>query len=721
MNELYEEEKMMKCQKCGQNHANVSMHMQYNNEKINVQLCNSCFQEMQGQMLGGNDFFKNNDMFSNQFNQQNFGGQSQNRTQTKEKQAGNGNGLLDELGTNVTDQARNGKIDPVIGRDNEVKRVVETLNRRNKNNPVLIGEPGVGKTAIAEGLALKIVEGDVPSKLLHKEVYILDVASLVANTGIRGQFEERMQQLIQELKDNQDVILFIDEIHLLVGAGTAEGSQMDAGNILKPALARGELQIIGATTIKEYRQIEKDAALERRFQPILVKEPTIEESIEILEGIKDRYEQFHGVTYNDEVIQSFVTLSDRYIQDRFLPDKAIDLMDEVGSRMNLANAASDTDTMESQLEAIVKEKEAAAEKEDYEKAANLRYQELQLEKQLDKAKENPVEVSSDVSMSDVELIVEEKTGIPVTKLQADEQEKLRNFADAMQAKVIGQDEAVNHIAKAIRRSRAGLKSKHRPIGSFLFVGPTGVGKTELSKVLAEELFGSRESLIRLDMSEYMEKHTVSKIIGSPPGYVGHEEAGQLTEKVRRNPYSIVLLDEIEKAHPDVQNMFLQIMEDGHLTDSHGRTVSFKDTVIIMTSNAGTGAKQINVGFDSEHEAISTMEMLHDYFKPEFLNRFDAIVPFNVLTKENLLAIVDLMLTDVMNTIEEQSIQITISDEAKEKLVDFGYDERFGARPLRRVIQDKIENQITDLILEHDKVEEVRVIVEDEEILATLAE
>src|SRR5699024_1434834 len=585
-----------------------------------------------------------------------------------------------------TDDARNNRIDPVIGRDIEVKRVIETLNRRNKNNPVLIGEPGVGKTAIAEGLALKIVEGNVPSKLMNKEVYVLDVASLVANTGIRGQFEERMQQLIQELKDRPEVILFIDELHLLVGAGMTEGSQMDAGNILKPALARGELQIIGATTLKEYRQIEKDAALERRFQPIIVKEPSLKETVQILQGIKSRYEQFHGVTYSDEVVDAFVQLSNRYIQDRFLPDKAIDLMDEVGARLNLANAEKDSDSIEQQLEKVTKEKEAAAEQEDYERAANLRYQEIQLQKQLDKAKEIDTEIRAAVKVEDIEQIIEEKTGVPVTKLQTDEREKMKNFAEHLRAKVIGQDEAVDHIAQAIRRSRAGLKSKYRPIGSFLFVGPTGVVKTELSKVLAEEMFGTRDALVRLDMSEYMEKHAVSKIIGSPPGYVGHEEAGQLTEKIRRNPYSILLLDEIEKAHPDVQNMFLQIMEDGQLTDSHGTTVSFKDTVIIMTSNAGTGEKQINVGFNrEEHESVQTLENLSAYFKPEFLNRFDSIITFNELTEESLLQIVDLMLAELEETIEENDISISVTDEAKHELVQLGYDSRFGARPLRRVI------------------------------------
>ena len=709
----------MKCQQCGVNRATVNLAMQINNEKTHMRLCHDCFDQIQNQMKDASNFFTGGgNMFSHPFFQGAANGQGQSRTTTQQRGNQNG-GLLDQLGTNVTDKARNGEIDPVIGRDVEIKRVIETLNRRNKNNPVLIGEPGVGKTAIAEGLALKIIEGDVPTKLMNKEVYVLDVASLVANTGIRGQFEERMKQLIEELKNHPNTILFIDEIHLLVGAGTAEGSQMDAGNILKPALARGELQVIGATTLKEYRQIEKDAALERRFQPIIVKEPTQEEAIQILQGLKDRYEQFHDVTYPDEVIEAFVTLSARYIQDRFLPDKAIDLMDEVGSRLNLANSEQDVEGLEKQIEKIVKEKEAAAEQEDYERAANLRYQEIQLQKQLEKANKNEQKVSSTVTVEDVEQLVEEKTGIPVTKLQKDEQEKMKNFAAHLRAKIIGQDEAVDHVAKAIRRSRAGLKSKYRPIGSFLFVGPTGVGKTELSKVLAEELFGTRDSIIRLDMSEYMERHTVSKIIGSPPGYVGHEEAGQLTEKVRRHPYSIILLDEIQKAHPDVLNMFLQIMEDGHLTDSHGRTVSFKDTVIIMTSNAGTGVKQVNVGFEKTNDAVSSFEDLSDYFKPEFLNRFDAIIRFNELTKEDLMKIVDLMLHELEDTIEDNDIKITVTEEAKEQLVKLGYDPRFGARPLRRVIQDKIENQLTDLILEHDEVDNVKVDVENDDVVVKM--
>ncbi|MCC2251512.1 AAA family ATPase [Virgibacillus sp. AGTR] len=707
----------MLCQNCKQNEASINVAMNINSQHMQMHLCNECFREIQGQMMNSNDFFSQSPF--EHMNGFQANGSPKMGTRTKQKNGNRGNGLIDQLAKNVTHAARAGLIDPVIGRDKEVKRVVETLNRRNKNNPVLIGEPGVGKTAIAEGLALKITEGDVPTKLINKEIYMLDVASLVANTGVRGQFEERMKQLINESQERQDVILFVDEIHLLVGAGTAESSQMDAGNILKPALARGELQLIGATTLKEYRQIEKDAALERRLQPIIVKEPSSEEAVQILQGIKDRYEKFHEVRYSDEAIRAFVTLSKRYIQDRYLPDKAIDLMDEVGSRLNLANASKDSDTINQRLEEIIKEKEEAAEREDYERAANLRYQEIQLQKQLDKAKDE--EQIIDVDISDIQLIVEEKTGIPVTKLQADEQEKMKNIGENLSAKVIGQDVAVDKVAKAIRRSRAGLKSNYRPIGSFLFVGPTGVGKTELTKALAEELFGSRDSLIRLDMSEYMEKHAVSKIIGSPPGYVGHEEAGQLTEKVRRNPYSIILLDEIEKAHPDVQNMFLQIMEDGHLTDSQGRTVSFKETVIIMTSNAGTGVKTVNVGFNREsHESVSTMENLGAYFKPEFLNRFDAIIQFNELTEENLMQIVDLMLADLQKTIEENDLSITITNEAKQELVRLGYDRRFGARPLRRVIQDKIEDQLTDLILEDDNVSNVKVDVFDQEIVVQKA-
>ncbi|PWU66858.1 ATP-dependent Clp protease ATP-binding subunit [Gracilibacillus dipsosauri] len=706
----------MKCQHCGIRQATINVSLRFNDQTQSLHVCETCFQEIQNKAQNPSGMF--GDKGFEGFFAGGASGSHKATSSTYTTNGSNGNGLLDQLGKNLTDAARAGLIDPVIGRDNEVKRVIETLNRRNKNNPVLIGEPGVGKTAIAEGLALKVVEGNVPAKLLNKEIYILDVASLVANTGVRGQFEERMKQLVSELQERQNVILFVDEIHLLVGAGTAEGSQMDAGNILKPALARGELQLIGATTLKEYRKIEKDAALERRFQPIIVKEPSMEEAEQILLGLKERYENYHKVSYPDEVLRAAVVLSKRYIQDRFLPDKAIDLLDEAGARLNLAVAETDHDSLQQRLDEIAKEKMEAAEQEDYERAANLRHQEIKLEKKLEEQTESPKAV---VSIEDIQQIIEEKTGIPVRKIQSDEQSKMKNLAQNLMGKVIGQETAVNKVAKAIRRSRAGLKAKGRPIGSFLFVGPTGVGKTELTKALAEELFGTKDAMIRLDMSEYMEKHAVSKIIGSPPGYVGHEEAGQLTEKVRRNPYSLILLDEIEKAHPDVQNMFLQIMEDGHLTDSHGRTVSFKDTVIIMTSNAGTGVKNITVGFNSDNnEAVSTLENLSDYFKPEFLNRFDAIIPFNELTEANLLAIVDLMIAELEEHLKDQDLDITISKEAKQYIADKGYDPRFGARPLRRVIQDKVEDGITDVVLEEEEVKKLKIVFENNDIVVKKA-
>ncbi|SDK34748.1 ATP-dependent Clp protease ATP-binding subunit [Sediminibacillus albus] len=712
----------MQCQNCGVREAKINVNLRFNNQTQQMNLCETCFQDIKNSAKNPSGFFNQGGMDFNNFfggespfesGFQQAGGQAQQQTT-----GGKGGGLLDELGSNLTNAAKAGLIDPVIGRQNEVKRVIETLNRRNKNNPVLIGEPGVGKTAIAEGLALKIAEGNVPAKLMNKEIYLLDVASLVANTGMRGQFEERMKRLVSELQNRKNVILFVDEIHQLVGAGTAESSQMDAGNILKPALARGELQLVGATTLKEYRKIEKDAALERRLQPIIVKEPSTEEAVQILQGLQERYESYHQVSFSEEAIRGAVTLSQRYLQDRFLPDKAIDLMDEAGARLNLAHSASDKDTIQQHLDEIHKEKLEAAEKEDYERAANLRHQEIKLEKQLDEAVEEP---TAEVTVEDIQLLVEEKTGIPVRKIQADEQEKMKYLATHLSEKVIGQETAVEKVAKAVRRSRAGLKSKHRPIGSFLFVGPTGVGKTELTKALAEELFGTKESLIRLDMSEYMEKHSVSKIIGSPPGYVGHEEAGQLTERVRRNPYSLILLDEIEKAHPDVQNMFLQIMEDGHLTDSHGRRVSFKETVIIMTSNAGTGDKQVSVGFTSNaSDAVSTLEKLSAYFKPEFLNRFDAIIPFNELHESDLIQIVDLMIGELTETLQEEGLSITVSEQAKKYLADQGYDPRFGARPLRRVIQEKVEDGITDLVLEEEAIDTIRVELIDNQIQVTKA-
>ncbi|TCN27714.1 ATP-dependent Clp protease ATP-binding subunit [Mesobacillus foraminis] len=709
----------MLCQQCNQNQASIQLKMNFNGSEKHLMLCHSCFQKEReklgasfGPSMSGFSGFGQND-FSDLFDTL-TGQHNRKPNALKQNQdEGKGNGFLDQFGRNLTHAAKAGLIDPVIGRNEEVNRVIEILNRRNKNNPVLIGEPGVGKTAIAEGLALKIAEGLVPNKLKMKEVYLLDVASLVANTGIRGQFEERMKQLITELQDHKNIILFIDEIHLLVGAGSAEGS-MDAGNILKPALARGELQLVGATTLKEYRQIEKDPALERRFQPVHVLEPSPEKSVEILKGIQSKYEDYHEVAFSEEAINACVQLSHRYIQDRFLPDKAIDLMDEAGSRLNLETDYTGRDHIEKRLSEIATEKENALKNEEYEKAAKLRDEESRLEKSLNDAggSQRPI-----VTVEHIQAIIEQKTGIPVGKIQEDEQGKMKHLAENLASKVIGQEEAVKKVAKAIRRSRAGLKSKTRPIGSFLFVGPTGVGKTELTKTLAEELFGSKDAMIRLDMSEYMEKHSVSKIIGSPPGYVGHDEAGQLTEKVRRNPYSIILLDEIEKAHPDVQHMFLQILEDGRLTDSQGRTVSFKDAVIIMTSNAGVGHRTIKVGFgqsDAVNE-VSILDSLGSFFKPEFLNRFDSIIEFKSLEKEHLLQIVDLLLEELNSTLNEQKVTLEVTEEVKGKLAELGYHPAFGARPLRRVIQEQLEDKIADFLLETPETEKLSAVMENDSI------
>lgn len=704
----------MLCQLCKEKQANIHLRMMINGNREEVEICQECF-EKERKTLGigfGPAMSSFSDFpFDNLFSTKNDSEYQNPVNDSYLHHANKGSGgFIEHFGRNITQLAKAGLIDPVIGRDDEIKRVIEILNRRNKNNPVLIGEPGVGKTAIAEGLAIKIAEGRVPNKLLLKEVYLLDVASLVANTGIRGQFEERMKQLIAELQKRKNIILFIDEIHMLVGAGSAEGS-MDAGNILKPALARGELQLIGATTLKEYRQIEKDAALERRLQPVHVLEPTPEAAINILKGLQTKYEDFHEVNYSEDAIKACVQLSHRYIQDRFLPDKAIDLLDEAGSRLNLTSDYKDKEQIEKRLKEVVKEKDAALKVENYEVAAALRDEEAKLEKSLHiaSAAERPI-----VEVSHIQAIIEQRTGIPVGKLHQDEQERMKHLEENLNQKVIGQVNAVKKVAKAIRRNRAGIKSKHRPIGSFLFVGPTGVGKTELTKTLAEELFGSKESMIRLDMSEYMEKHSVSKLIGSPPGYVGHDEAGQLTEKVRRNPYNIILLDEIEKAHPDVQHMFLQIMEDGRLTDSQGRTVSFKDTVLIMTSNAGAAQRSMKVGFGNNEslQEASILDSLGSYFKPEFLNRIDSIIEFKSLEKEHILYIVDLMIHELQATLKEQNIELTITNETKEKLAQLGFNPVFGARPLRRVIQEQLEDKIADFILDEPNSNKLIAFIED---------
>ena len=732
----------MLCQNCGKNEASIHLYANVNGQRKQLDYCQSCYQKLKAQSgnaaatMAQDPFgFGNLDDLFRQMSRQMQQGNTPYEQTPPTQTGGNGfvggqpprnnqapAGLLGEYGINITQMARDGEVDPVVGRDSEIKRVIEILNRRTKNNPVLIGEPGVGKTAVVEGLAQKIVDGDVPQKLMEKEVIRLDVASLVQGTGIRGQFEERIQKLIEEIKQAENVILFIDEVHEIVGAGAAGDGNMDAGNILKPALARGELQMVGATTLNEYRIIEKDAALERRLQPVRVDEPSVEETIRILKGLQPRYEDYHHVKYTDEAIAAAATLSNRYIQDRFLPDKAIDLLDETGSKKNLTIQIVDPKTIEKKLQEAEEQKQAASREEDFEKAAYYRDQINKLQKMKERQiseEETPV-----ITEKDMEQIVEERTNIPVGELKEKEQTQLRNLADDLKAKVIGQDEAIDKVAKAIRRNRVGLGKQNRPIGSFLFVGPTGVGKTELAKQLAYEMFGSEESMIRFDMSEYMEKHSVSKLIGSPPGYVGYEEAGQLTEKVRRNPYSLILLDEVEKAHPDVLHMFLQILDDGRLTDAQGRTVSFKDTLIIMTSNAGTGKVEANVGFGAAREGItrSVLNQLNNYFTPEFLNRFDGIIEFKALSKENLLSIVSLMLHEVNQTLSQQKLHIDIPQDVQEKLVDLGYSATMGARPLRRTIQDQIEDGIAEFYLEHPQVHQLKAQLEDaDKIIVTSAE
>lgn len=669
-------------------------------------------------MLFFGDFDDLLNALNNSNNEQNNSQERDPRMQMGGGRRGGNNGgqksLLDQYGTDLTDLAKKGKIDPVIGRDKEIARVIEILNRRTKNNPVLIGEAGVGKTAVVEGLAQQIVDGSVPAKLQDKRIISLNMVSMVQGTGIRGQFEQRMQQLIKELEQNDNIILFIDEIHELVGAGNAEGG-MDAGNIIKPALARGDFQLIGATTIKEYRNIEKDSALARRFQPVEVKEPTTEETVKILQGIRKRYEDYHHVHYTDEAIQAAVALSSRYIQDRFLPDKAIDLLDEAGSRMNLTIPYVDSEKIKERLDAAENLKQEALKNEDYEKAA---YYRDQIEK-YEKLKDQKVDPDHTPQITEkiMNKIVEEKTNIPVGDLQKQEETQLKNLSTDLKDNVIGQNKAVETVARAIRRNRVGFNKSGRPIGSFLFVGPTGVGKTELAKQLAKQIFGTEDAMIRFDMSEYMEQYSVSKLIGSAPGYVGYEEAGQLTERVRHNPYSLILFDEIEKAHPDVLHLFLQILDDGRLTDSQGRTVSFKDTIIIMTSNAGQGIKEANVGFAAENSHQEQFKnALGQYFKPEFLNRLDDIVEFNSLDKKDLIKIVDLMLANTNNMVKDQGLHIEVTPEAKELLVEKGYDPSMGARPLRRTIQEEIEDKVADYKLDNPAAKDLKADVVDNTIV-----
>ncbi|MBP3284310.1 MAG: AAA family ATPase [Clostridia bacterium] len=621
--------------------------------------------------------------------------------------------FLDTYGTNLTELAKNNKLDKIAGRNQEIERTIQILNRRTKNNPVLIGEPGVGKTAIAEALAQRIVEKKVPPKLFNHEIYQLDITAVVAGTQFRGQFESRMRSIIEEAKNAGNVILVIDELHMITGAGDAEGA-MNAANILKPALSRGEIQVIGAATLKEYRKhIEKDTALERRFQPVMVEEPTQEETLEILQVLKPYYEEFHKVTIPKETLSAAVSMSERYIHDRFLPDKAIDLIDEASSRINLNNKPlAKLEILKAQLRGVQEEKESAVSAdsiEDYQKAADLKTKECTLlaeietlEKKIKKAIVTPEDLAG---------VVELWTKIPAKKVNETESEKLLNLETALHKRIIGQDKAVTTLANAIRRNRAGLRNRKRP-ASFIFVGPTGVGKTELVKALATELFSSENAIIRFDMSEFMEKHAVSKLIGAPPGYVGYDEAGQLTEKVRRNPYSVILFDEIEKAHADIFNILLQILDEGRLTDSQGKTVNFDNTVIILTSNAGTGATS-TLGFNqtTESNEARIIEALKEYFKPEFLNRLDEILVFNELTKPEITQIVDLMTQEINSDMKHLHASIQLSDSAKEQLVTIGYDPKYGARPLRRAIQKNIENKIAEMLLKRENLNDKIIYVD----------
>lgn len=642
------------------------------------------------------------DMFKNFFTGMGDNSSQSNEKNTKDKKQ-NGKRqkktMLDTYGTNLTEKAAEGKVDRVVNRNAEIERVIQILNRRSKNNPVLLGEPGVGKTAVAEGLACRIFERNVPPKLFDYQLYLLDFTALVAGTQFRGQFEARLKNLLNEAAERGNVILVIDEIHNIVAAGDAEGA-MSAANILKPALARGEIQIIGATTLTEYRKhIEKDSALERRFQPVLIDEPSIEESIEILEGIKDYYENYHHVKISDEIIEQAVRMSERYITDRFLPDKAIDIIDEAGSRVNLKNKALyDERLLSDRIKVIDEEMAKATEDGDFEHIANLKVEKLKIEQDIEKAKQEAEK--AEITFDDIAAVIEGWTKIPVHRLTEDEATKLLNLESRIHERVIGQEKAVTAVSRAIRRGRADITTRKRPV-SFIFAGPTGVGKTELVKTIAEVMFDNEEALIRIDMSEYMEKHSVSKLIGSPPGYVGYDDAGQLTEKVRRKPYSVILLDEIEKAHPEVFNLFLQILDDGRIADSHGKIVNFENTIIIMTTNAGSEFKASTAGFNSNEDVSMESNVdksLKQFFKPEFLNRIDEIVTFKSLTKEDLRQIIDLLLKDITSKLNEKNAKLVITDDAKELILEKGYDKKYGARPLKRSIQNLLEDKLARLSL-----------------------
>ena len=718
----------MKCERCQKNSARVRVDQIVEGRREQHYLCQSCVDELMNsamEQMGGmglgnagmpNAPFGFGSNFQNNVN--NPAASANGRGTATAQQAPNSKTpTLDQFGRDLTAEVATGKLDPAAGRERELRRMITVLGRRQKNNPVLIGEPGVGKTAMVEGLARRIYEGNVPSNLRGKRIVSLNIGGMVAGAMFRGQFEQRIKSILEELRNAPDVIVFIDELHTVVGAGAAEGA-VGAGDMLKPALARGELRCIGATTLDEYRKhIEKDAALERRFQPVMVNEPSVEEAIEMLHVVRVNYETHHGVGITDEAIEAAVKLSDRYINDRFLPDKAIDVMDEAGSALRLEAAEKGivSPTMVSDLEKeladIQAQKEAAANAEDYERAARLRQQELVVLEKLGKAQSQTNKgISLLVTPEHIAQAVENWTGVPVSQMLESERQNLRHLEDDLRKHVVGQNEAISAVARAIRRSRAGLKDPKRPIGSFLFLGPTGVGKTELAKALARELFGGEENIIRLDMSEYMEPHTVSRLFGSPPGYVGYDEGGQLTEQVRRHPYSVVLLDEVEKAHPEVFNALLQIMDDGRLTDGQGRTVDFKNTVLIMTSNVG-GAdlkRASRIGFSANHEdgnddehkemRAKAMDALKRAFRPEFINRIDQIVVFHALGKTELYRIVDLLLEQVRVRLSEQSINLIVDDAARDFLLKEGFDEEYGARPLRRAIQSNIDDALADALL-----------------------
>ncbi|QBD79018.1 ATP-dependent Clp protease ATP-binding subunit [Ktedonosporobacter rubrisoli] len=721
----------MKCERCQENSASVRIDQMVNGRRQHHYLCQSCADELMramGQMEGLDGAIGAPFGFFNKNNAASAAGGV--NTATAQRQAKDSKTpTLDQFGRDLTAEAAEGKLDPAAGRDRELRRVITVLGRRQKNNPVLIGEPGVGKTAIVEGLARRINEGNVPPTLRGKRIVSLNIGGMVAGAMFRGQFEQRVKSILEELRQAPEIIVFIDELHTVVGAGAAEGA-VGASDMIKPALARGELRCIGATTLDEYRKhIEKDAALERRFQPVMVGEPSAEEAVTMLQMVRPNYEAHHGVSVTDEAIEAAVKLSDRYINDRFLPDKAIDVMDEAGSALRLEASEkgiispTSISDLEKELADIQAQKEAAANAEDYERAALLRQQELLALSKLERARGQSSEmVSLIVTPEHIARVVENWTGVPVSQMLESERQNLKNLESDLRKRVIGQDEAISAVAKAIRRSRAGLKDPKRPIGSFLFLGPTGVGKTELAKALAAELFGGEENMIRLDMSEYMEPHTVARLFGSPPGYVGYDEGGQLTEQVRRRPYSVILLDEVEKAHPEVFNALLQIMDDGRLTDGQGRTVDFKNTVVIMTSNAGSSdlKRAARIGFsakrdedarDEQHEAMRSkaLDNLKRIFRPEFINRIDQIVVFHALGKVELYRIVDLMLNQVRFRLQEQGMALEVSDEVRDLLLEEGFDEEYGARPLRRAIQTHVDDALADALLD-GKIAEGQTVV-----------